>query len=76
LQSIPLYEAEKTVTALAAKYREAQVMLILPSQLSSCRTDPIKSEDGKSIDLNSWLVKIRITPLQNEKAAGQRLRPY
>jgi hypothetical protein len=40
-----------------AKYRVAQVMLILPSQLSSCRADPIKSEDEKSIDLNPWPVK-------------------
>jgi hypothetical protein len=44
-----------------AEYRVAQVMLILPSQLSSCRADPTKSEDEKSIDLNPWLVKNRIT---------------
>jgi hypothetical protein len=48
-------------------------MLILPSQLSSCRADPIKSEDGKSIDLNSGLVKNRTTP---RKRKGPQVSAY
>jgi hypothetical protein len=44
-------------------------MLIL---LGYCHEDPIKSEDGKSIDLNSWLVKNRITP---RKRNGPRSAP-
>jgi hypothetical protein len=48
-------------------------MLILPSQLSSYRADPIKSEDSKSIDPNPWLVKNRITP---RKRKGPQVSAY
>ncbi len=55
-------------TVSVARQRVAQVMLILRSQLSSCRADPIKSEDTYSIDPKAVLVKNRMTPRQTASA--------